>query len=200
MHGSDDDADYPPCPSPPPPPIQENHDRDESSEFDPWPRATLPNLVLAQEMIDAIRSATLADDIKNEAMLNSLRKPTTECEHIDPLTQLSISVFKAVLLGSQQMYNEVRDAFRCFHPEAEMHSYHVTRAKIEISTGITEIRTDMCPQNCVAYTGPFANLETCPDCGTPRYEDSSASRRRSKEKTPKKHFFTIPLGPQLQAL
>ncbi|KAF8344789.1 hypothetical protein F5887DRAFT_868957, partial [Amanita rubescens] len=163
----------------------------------------LPNLALAQEFIEAVRSAKLEDDIKNEDLLNSLKKPAKTCQSMDIVTKVSIAVFKALILGSQQMYNEIRDAL-ILHLNIELHSYHVTRNKLEKSTGITEIQTDMCPENCIAYTGPFESLDTCPECGTSRYDEnsrSSASRGNSvQKKVPRKQFYTIPLGFQLQAL
>ncbi|KIL55577.1 hypothetical protein M378DRAFT_90704 [Amanita muscaria Koide BX008] len=67
----------------------------------------------------------------------------------------------------------------------------------------------MCPNSCIAYTGPFNLLETCPKCGSSRYEDatpteqdesSNSFRRKKPRRKPRKQFYTIPLGPQLQAL
>ncbi|KAJ6457720.1 hypothetical protein C8R45DRAFT_779847, partial [Mycena sanguinolenta] len=42
----------------------------------------------------------------------------------------------------------------------------------------------------MAYTGPYADRTDCKFCGVARYEDNMSPRR----------FYTIPLGPQLQAL
>lgn len=177
----------------------------EPREQEQLPSATLPNLVLAQQFIEAIRSAKLEDDIKSEEVLNSLKKPAKTCQSMDTVEKVSIAIFKALILGSQQMYNEIRDAL-ILYLDVELYSYHVTRNKLENSTGITEIQTDMCPENCVAYTGPFECLDACPECGTSRYDEdaskSSASRRGSsvQKRVPRKQFLTIPLGTQLQAL
>ncbi|KAF8325705.1 hypothetical protein F5887DRAFT_840223, partial [Amanita rubescens] len=54
----------------------------------------------------------------------------------------------------------------------------------------------MCPNSCIAYTGPFSTLEECPYCAEPRYTQPSTSRKR----TARRRFSTIPLGPQLQAM
>src|SRR6266576_1855149 len=166
------------------------------------PAATLANLVLAQQLIEAVRSAKLEDDIKSEEVLNSLKKPVKTCQSMDTIAKISIAIFKALVLGSQQMYNEIRDAL-ILYLDVELYSYHVTRNKLENSTGITEIQTDMCPENCLAYTGPFESLDVCPECGTSRYDEnskSSASRGNSVQKrVPRKQFLTIPLGLQLQS-
>ncbi|PFH49418.1 hypothetical protein AMATHDRAFT_147692 [Amanita thiersii Skay4041] len=53
----------------------------------------------------------------------------------------------------------------------------------------------MCSNSCVAYTGPFSECEVCPFCQAPRYH-----LRNSNKPQPVQRFYTIPLGPQLQAL
>jgi hypothetical protein len=52
----------------------------------------------------------------------------------------------------------------------------------------------MCPNSCIAYTGPFSELDKCPKCGEARFE------LRKNKRVPHRKFHTIPLGPQLQAL
>src|SRR6266704_5251237 len=63
-------------------------------------------------------------------------------------------------------------------------------------TGVTQTETDMCPNSCIAYTGPFATLDGCPNtkCQLPRYENVKGKKQARKQ------FSTIPLGPMLQAL
>ncbi|TFK31192.1 hypothetical protein BDQ12DRAFT_619331 [Crucibulum laeve] len=48
----------------------------------------------------------------------------------------------------------------------------------------------MCPNSCVAYTGPFSELDKCPICKEDQYNAKGSWQ----------YFTTIPLGPQLQAL
>jgi hypothetical protein len=50
----------------------------------------------------------------------------------------------------------------------------------------------MCINSCAAFTGPFSNLAECPICHEARYID--------KTESPWQEFYTIPIGPQLQAL
>lgn len=49
----------------------------------------------------------------------------------------------------------------------------------------------MCVNSCVAYTGLFKDLSTCPECGEPRNDLAS--------KKPRQEFHTMPIGPQTQA-
>ncbi|KAM6489027.1 hypothetical protein JOM56_015517 [Amanita muscaria] len=187
-------------PEPVPPPAPQASDNS-------LPRATLPILVLMQQVIDAIKTGGLPDDIKEPEMLHSLGNPPKTTPPLDPTTLTSIKIFNVLALGSQQMYDSVREALS-EHPTGpfQIHSYYITRQRLEKQTGISEIRTDMCPKACVAYTGPFAQLENCPECGVSRYktedELSESVRKKKKQnmKVPRQQFYTIPLGPQLQAL
>ena len=172
----------------------------------PLPQATLPNLLLTQQLIEAIKTGELHDDIQDPEIIDSLKNPPKISQPLDPITTLSIKIFKALILGSQQMYDGIRDALCQHTPAIEIHSYYITRRKLEEHTGITEIRTDMCPKGCIAYTGPFASLENCPECTTSRYKtddelsDFARKKKARNEKIPRQQFYTIPLGPQIQAL
>ncbi len=50
----------------------------------------------------------------------------------------------------------------------------------------------MCKNSCVAFTGPFSNLDVCPRCG--------ASKFCPETNKVYQEFVTIPIGPVLQAL
>ncbi|KAI5899319.1 uncharacterized protein SCHCODRAFT_02484953, partial [Schizophyllum commune H4-8] len=58
----------------------------------------------------------------------------------------------------------------------------------------------MCHNSCVAYTGPYAILETCPECGASRYDPIRLAASHGRVKVPQQTFSTMPVGPQLQAL
>jgi hypothetical protein len=57
----------------------------------------------------------------------------------------------------------------------------------------------MCVDTCAAFTGPFADLDECPICFKPRYNQDELRRSNGKIKVPQKVFTTFPLGPQLQS-
>ena len=59
----------------------------------------------------------------------------------------------------------------------------------------------MCVNTCVAFTGPFAELEHCPNpkCAEPRYDQKKLEETDGLCKEPRKVFTTFPVGPQLQA-
>src|SRR5712672_200472 len=58
----------------------------------------------------------------------------------------------------------------------------------------------MCINLCIAYTGPFLGLDSCPTCSEPRYDQFRVEITSGKEKVARQQFHTIPIGPQLQAL
>ncbi|KAF8586222.1 hypothetical protein K439DRAFT_1646340 [Ramaria rubella] len=60
----------------------------------------------------------------------------------------------------------------------------------------------MCPNLCMAYTGPYSELEECPYevCGESCWDTFQLKMSWGKIKVPAKRFSTMPIGPQLQAL
>ncbi|KAG1808040.1 uncharacterized protein BJ212DRAFT_1449163 [Suillus subaureus] len=58
----------------------------------------------------------------------------------------------------------------------------------------------MCPDTCVAFTGPFANLTHCPICHTEHYDPIKLCTSGGQMYVARQKFVTIPLGAQLQAL
>ncbi|KAJ3566895.1 hypothetical protein NP233_g6715 [Leucocoprinus birnbaumii] len=56
----------------------------------------------------------------------------------------------------------------------------------------------MCPnKSCVAFTGPFKDLDECPICGASRWDQVKLDKK--KKKVAAKTFCTIPIGSQIQA-
>ena len=58
----------------------------------------------------------------------------------------------------------------------------------------------MCINTCIAYTGPYQDLERCPLCDEPRYNPTTLEESGGKKKVAHRQFHTMPVGPQLQAL
>jgi hypothetical protein len=82
-------------------------------------------------------------------------------------------------------------------------SLHDIERLLEDLTGVEPILNDMCPEkSCAGFTGPFADMEHCPYCNAARYEFITEKRdgRRVKVRRGRKQFYTIPIGPALQAL
>jgi len=68
--------------------------------------------------------------------------------------------------------------------------YHMKKLVDKLSE-LSATNYHCCTQSCVAFTGPHANLTTCPRCNRPRYHSDGTS--------PRKVFQYIPLIPRLLA-
>ena len=115
---------------------------------------------------------------------------------LTPDERLSVRLFLADTDGSEAIYNKARDAIMERHPEDDVLSHHLVKKKVARLTGIYPLKHDMCPLSCMAYTGPWNQLESCKFCSEPRYDQTLLARGVKK---PRQQFDTYPLGPQLQA-
>ncbi|KZV98741.1 hypothetical protein EXIGLDRAFT_593834, partial [Exidia glandulosa HHB12029] len=104
----------------------------------------------------------------------------------------SIRNFLAHTTSSIENYEATRSAFKIYDPACDMLSTDAVRSKLEELTGVYALYDDLCINSCIAYTGPYSELETCPVCEEPRYQPDST--------TPRNKMTTIPIGPQLQAM
>ncbi|KIL55130.1 hypothetical protein M378DRAFT_91369 [Amanita muscaria Koide BX008] len=164
------------------------------------PHATLSKLQLSQNMINNIRNASIEDNICDESVLAMLKTPPKEQISLDSITEVSIIIFIALGDSSEQSYADIKQALQNFF-HIEIDSYFVVKRKIERTTGVIPVETDMCPNGCVAFTGLFATDVLCPKCETPRYQEKTVARKKNSTiQVPHKRFYTLPLGPQLQAL
>jgi hypothetical protein len=120
----------------------------------------------------------------------------------DPDLLLSLRLFLSTTSASDQVYADVCSDMLERHPQDNILSLASVKKKIQELMGVIPIIHDMCPNSCIAYTGPYADLETCPmpDCQTSRYDPILLESSNGKIKKPQQQFYTIPLGPQLQAL
>ncbi|KIK79355.1 hypothetical protein PAXRUDRAFT_44911, partial [Paxillus rubicundulus Ve08.2h10] len=67
-------------------------------------------------------------------------------------------------------------------------------------TGIEAIGHDMCPKSCLAFTGPFEDMDACPMCGMLHWKEKILQGMCGHTKVAAQKFITIPIGPQLQVV
>jgi hypothetical protein len=123
-----------------------------------------------------------------ECLRNPLRdQPSLS---IDEDTRLAIDMY----LGnpSEATYEMNRKSFLRRLPEATIPSYYKAKRLVADLTGVESVMHHMCINSCIAYTGPFQDLEACPMCSEPRYDQF-----RLESRIPRQEFHTIPIGPQL---
>ncbi|KAG2108649.1 uncharacterized protein F5147DRAFT_694151 [Suillus discolor] len=68
------------------------------------------------------------------------------------------------------------------------------------SSMLSVVVDHMCINTCVAFVGPYADRETCPERRTLRYDQVKLQSSRGKVKVLQAVFHTIPIGPHMQAL
>jgi hypothetical protein len=170
----------------PPPPLE--IDLQELSDI-----AHLKDMKLTMKFIQALQEASLDDSKLDKDIIERLRHPPTYPADVEnPDLQLGIRLFLAMANSSQETYASSREAIMLRHPEDQIPSFDQIKRNIADITGVVPIIEHMCPNSCLAYTGPFASLDICPECGERRYNDTG--------RTPRQEFYTMPLGPILQAL
>ncbi|THH16725.1 hypothetical protein EUX98_g9255 [Antrodiella citrinella] len=192
----------------PPPPLLPQPVQDDARQGIPSPpssadrplptSSSIPHLETALKFIHAVQSnPRLEDDGLDEKTLHNLRHAPTDIPSLSPDERLSIDLFLADTDGSEEIYNLSRDAILRRFPDTEVLTHHLIKQKVAELTGISPILTDMCPNTCIAYTGPqFAHLDKCPICKEDRYEPGTAS---SADPKARQQFTTFPVGPQIQA-
>jgi hypothetical protein len=170
------------------PPLPIDIDLQELSDI-----ARLKDMKLAMEFIQALQEASLDDSKLDKDIIERLRNPPTYPADVGNLDlQLGLRLFLAMVNSSQETYASSREAIMIRHPDDQVPSFDQIKRSIADITGVVPIIEHMCPNSCLAYTGPFASVDICPECGERRYDDTGH--------TPRQEFYTIPLGPLLQAL
>ena len=153
----------------------------------------LPQLQIAQQYIELLRSATLELSGMHPDDVNDLRNPGPEHTLVDPSPLLrSIRHFVNNSSSSRKHYELMRTIKRLHRPDDEILSYDQVKRRVRWLSGVVPVEYDMCVNSCLAYTGPRETLDTCSRCGEPRYCLGTTK--------PQKRFTTIPMGPVIQAL
>ncbi|OBZ74776.1 hypothetical protein A0H81_05489 [Grifola frondosa] len=151
---------------------------------------------IANEFIRRLQTAKLATSGIPKDDLERLLHPEESPLVIDDLVlRLSLDIFLAVDCASQQTYTDIRDALLRFNPTLEILTYDAIKSKVKELSGVYSLPTHQCVNTCIAFTGPFEELDKCPMCGEARYDPLQPGKQ-----APRRVFHTILLGPQIQAL
>ncbi|KAG1736156.1 uncharacterized protein EDB91DRAFT_1022677, partial [Suillus paluster] len=159
------------------------------------------------DYILALKNVSLEDPIAklDDTALERLRNPPREPVVIDSLSiRHSISLYLALEHASQEAYNRIQRSTKLNFAGAagvdDILSFYSVEKLIVQYTGVESIKHDMCPKSCLAFTGPFATLESCPMCDTSWWDQARLCASNGHTKVAAQTFMTLPLGPQLQAL
>ena len=156
---------------------------------------------IAQHFIDALGTATLNKSGVDADTLARLENPLMQVPKLTRGQRAGVRMYLARGDASEDNYTDVRHAMMEYlegdRTADGIPTYEQVKKLVGQLTGITAVKTDMCPKSCVAYTGPFEKLLECPLCREPRYEPIALDRTK---RVARRTFLTFPLGPQLQSL
>ena len=158
---------------------------------------SLDSLKLMTEFIQGLRATTLDDPslgLSIEATERLCNLPHNQPK-LDKYMRLAIKLY--LRNPSDKTYEINRAAvLECF-PEANIPTYYRTKRIVADLTGIESVIHHMCVNSCIAYTGPFTNLESCPMCSEPRYNNLCLEASLGAKRITRQEFHTILIGPQL---
>ncbi|KAG2064175.1 hypothetical protein BDR04DRAFT_1035995 [Suillus decipiens] len=159
------------------------------------------------EFVHLLRNTSLEDPIAKlgEDVLARLHNPHQEPGDIkSPGVCQSISMYLALEHSSQHAYDRICRAitrnFAGAEGADEVLSFKAVEKFIVKYTGVESVEHDMCPESCLAFTGPYADEDNCPLCGTSRWDQAKMQASGGRQKVSAQTFVTIPIGLQLQAV
>ena len=102
--------------------------------------------------------------------LHRLRNPPDQTFDIEnyPDLCLGLDTFLVSMNSSVDTYITMQKAILRRHPEDQIPSYDQVKRMITEITGITSVMHPMCKNSCLAFTGPFSNLDKCSKCNKPK--------------------------------
>ncbi len=147
---------------------------------------------IAAQFIDELKSATLEESNMELDDISRLREASPELpfDLDDPDFLFALRPFFATTNASEETYKSFLFAYKECHPSLQQYSFYQMKKYVEHLSGVVPLAHDMCIDTCAAFTGPFKDLEECYYCTKPRYENGR----------PRRQFYTIPVGPIIQAL
>jgi hypothetical protein len=175
------------------------------SEGDLEPIATLNDLKIALSYVQWIKDARHEDTgMKDDEIQRLLNPPKCLLDlSNNPDLELCIGLYVDLTKTSQKEYDSamarLRSHFAKHHaryPDLEpttFYTYAQVRSAIRELTGVIVLKHNMCIKSCMAYTGPLKDLQDCLECEEARYQTIKG------KDVPRQQFYTIPVGPQIQA-
>ena len=164
--------------------------------------ATMEDTKTAFRFIKKLQEASLEDSGLSQNAIDLLRNPPQQRLNIedDADLQLSLELYLGLGCASEDMYRIIaQKAILNRYPDSQILSFEqVKQRSVELS-GVVQIKHDMCPNTCLAYTGPFAKYTRCPECDAHRYDQTIYRNTGGQRLVPVREFCTIPIGPRLQA-
>jgi hypothetical protein len=189
-------------PSSPPLDFDQSDHGDERVQHPPlvaeYPIATQPHIRTSIEFSRLLGTSTLASQFGPEELAELLEPREHESTPPDdPKLKLSLLNYISLMGSSQDAYEATRQNLHQCYPDIELFSYYQVEQRARSLSGLLTWEHHMCVNSCVAFTGPYANLDRCPDpeCGEPRYKEKDLRESGGLRKVPRQVFTTFPAGP-----
>ena len=130
--------------------------------------STIPVIDTSLKFIHLLHSdPTLEKSNLDADIIYQLQHPEKTPVTLTEEERFSIELFLADINGSEEIYNAVCRAIQRCYPQDKLLSIYEVKCKLREVTGISALLTDMCPKTCVAFTGPYKDLDACPLCNEP---------------------------------
>ena len=197
-------------PSPPPGPGSDGFDNPPDPPLHPLIHLDLDELAQrSAHMPKHARSMSFIQHIRNASLddrtgltgdtLDRLCNPPKEVLKLNgPCDKLAIEIFMALEHSSEASYDKIRSSIQTCFPDSQLPSFYQVKRLLADLTGVTSVIDHMCINSCVAFVGPFSELDACPECDEPRFNEHHQTH--TNKRIPCVVFHMIPIGPQLQAL
>jgi hypothetical protein len=144
--------------------------------------------------IQALKNATLDESGMARDDIDRLRNPQPAFYGLDMSDTHLIKSLRHFIYStdmSRDHYETIRKVNMAAYPDDGFLSFDQAKRTVKKLSGVVPIRHDCCISSCAAFTGTYSDLDACPYCKAPRYDDNGK---------PCQQFTTIPIGPVLQAL
>jgi hypothetical protein len=132
----------------------------------------LCNLRTSVDFIKVLQDATLSDPslgISPEALGHLCNPPRDlPCKALNPDLRLAINLYLGNTL--EATYETNWRAMLHHHLDTDIPTYYKTKRLVTELTGVESVVHHMCTNSCITYTGPFLDLEACPVCSEPHYD------------------------------
>jgi hypothetical protein len=172
-------------------PTIEDADKNEPDHSDvmPWPldsdeEALLEDVYASVKQEDLRTSLSFILALQNASLDDvgtGLSPDAIERLRDPPQQRLSLNDDRALRLAirlylelnhSDEDYVKARTA-HIEYDGVELPSLHQIKKIVAELSGVEEMMHDMCMNTCVGFTGPFAGLQHCPECGEARYDQET---------------------------
>ncbi|KAF8584056.1 hypothetical protein K439DRAFT_1647026 [Ramaria rubella] len=143
---------------------------------------TLLHLIQSQNFIRVLENTLLNNGDLSEEQLEHLHNPPQEVFFVnDPNELYSLKQYLAAQNASQHTYIEFQGNHNSQYPDDPMLFHSQIKSKVAQWSGVEPMVHDMYPNSCIAYTGPFSELEGCPRCLSSRWDEFQLKASKGKK-------------------